>query len=763
LNRRNFNKSLGLGALASLVPSANGKQNNSPHTSGVKAAAVEAVPNVTAQVPSRSAEWPTRTFRRLLIDTHVPDWDDLLTEFDATEYVQTVRGAGFQSLMQYANSHVGLCLWRTKLGQVHKGMRGRDYFGEVMEQCQIHGLNRVAYYSLIYDDWAYQTHPDWRILPEGGYDPILYSRMGTVCINSPYREHALACLRELVSNYVFGGIFPDMTFWPTVCYCPHCTARFWKEEHAEPPRIVDWTDPAWRTFQKARERWMREFAMEVTQTIHQIRPVLVGHQFSTIFEPWQFGVSLEQNDASDFCSGDFYGGATEFSLVCKAYDGLTRTRPFEFMTSRTIGLGDFETTKPFGQALLESTIPAVHSGACLFIDAVKPNGRLNKNAYEFLSQIHAQHDPYEQFLGGDLQADVAIYFDKASMYDPSVNKVPVAIAAPIHTQGGPHLGLPAPAVAEMKLPHREALIGAARILRDAHIPYGVVTNVTLDQLSRYRAIIIPNVLEMTPAQAEVFRDFVRNGGVLYASGPSSLQIVDQPVPKFLLEDVLGVRYVGRLGTSMTYLAPNNDAVAKLIWPQEHASFPGSMVNAKVKEGAEVLATVTLPLSVPDEGYSIGTHLAQIWSNPPANVAGNEPAIVVNSFGKGKAIWVAAPIEMLAGSAASALVRHLLLTTLPGPYKFEADANSIVEVTVYRQEANRRLLVGLLNMQENVPAVAVDATVRVQIPDGCKAKHVLLLPDQKAITFTEVGPYVQFYVPTFDVFAMVLVEYGKPKG
>ena len=146
---------------------------------------------------------------------------------------------------------------------------------------------------------------------------------------------------------------------------------------------------------------MREFALQVTRTIKQTRPILVGHQFSTIFEPWQFGVSLEQNEASDFCSGDFYGGATEFSLVCKAYDGLTRTRPFEFMTSRTIGLGDFETTKPFGQLLLESSIPAVHSGACLFIDAFKSNGRLNPHAYEFLSQINFQHDAYEQYLGGD--------------------------------------------------------------------------------------------------------------------------------------------------------------------------------------------------------------------------------------------------------------------------------------------------------------------------------------------------------------------------
>ncbi len=185
-----------------------------------------------------------------------------------------------------------------------------------------------------------------------------------------------------------------------------------------------------------------------------------------------------------------------------------------------------------------------------------------------------------------------------------------------------------------------------------------------------------------------------------------------------------------------------------------------MVKAESQNGAEVLATVTLPLAVPDEGYAIGAHFAQIWSNPPALVAGKEPAIVVNSFGKGKAIWVAAPIEKLGGSAASALVRHLLQTALPAPYKFEADANPMVEVTVYRQEKEQRLLVGLLNMQEETPAVAVDATVRVKIPDGGKAKRVLRLPDQKEMSFTETGPYAQFHVPAFDVFAMVLVEYRK---
>ena len=91
------------------------------------------------------------------------------------------------------------------------------------------------------------------------------------------------------------------------------------------------------------------------------------------------------------------------------------------------------------------------------------------------------------------------------------------------------------------------MVGWTRILREAHIPFGVVTNINLDQLKNYRAVLLPSVLEMTAEQADQFRKFVEAGGVLYASGPSSLDRFDKNGPRFLLEDVFGVRYTGNRG------------------------------------------------------------------------------------------------------------------------------------------------------------------------------------------------------------------------
>ena len=269
-------------------------------------------------------------YRRLLVDTHVPDWDPrLLAKFDAAEYVRTIAQAGFDlrhAVRQVARGVVPVAeqggsparehararlFWRG-----HEGMppRAASARWPITPSSSISGLSIII--------------PEWRIIPENGIDGILKGRPGVVCPNSPYRERALAELRELVINYDFQGIFLDMTFWPDVCYCPHCTARFRKEHNDEPPRIINWDDPMWRTFQKAREQWLLEFALLVTKTIKDVRPITVNHQFSTVFHDWRRGVPLDIRDACDYVGGDFYGGPTQYSLACKVFYGLSRVQPF---------------------------------------------------------------------------------------------------------------------------------------------------------------------------------------------------------------------------------------------------------------------------------------------------------------------------------------------------------------------------------------------------------------------------------------------------
>jgi hypothetical protein len=731
MDRRTFNKVLTTGAMGLAVPRS----------------FVRAQQSASAGGTAPPTQWPGQVYRRLLVDNHVPDWDPVfLSRFDPVDYVGTIAGAGFQALMQYAIGDAGLCLWRTKIGQMHGGMRGRDYFGEVMDQCKRRGLHRTALFLSIWDNHAYEHHPDWRFQPEEGEDRIMQGRYGYTCPNTPYRDYALALVRELVSNYDFEGIFNDMIIWPGVCYCPYCTARYWKEYNTEPPRIVDWDDPEWRRFQAGRQRWLFEFADEFTKTAKSVRPIHVEHQFATVFHDWRAGVSLRiGTEASDSVGGDFYGGLTQFSLACKAFNGLNRVRPFEFMTSATNNITDFVTMKPLDELRAESLLPTIHSAALLTIDACNPDGTINHNVYELLGKINRERAPYEPFLGGSLMADVAIYYDKESMYDPDEKGVHV-------------VSLFFPELKAPKSPHFDGVSGAARILREGHIPFSVITNATLEQLKDYRAVIVPNVLELTAEQAAQFRSFVDQGGVLYASGPSSLDRFNKTGPRYLLEDVLGMHYKGKLGTQVTYLTPKDDELKKIIWPQNEIIHNGPMIQAEASPGAEVLGTVTLPYVDPETIHVIGSHFAQQICDPPAPTAGTDPGLVINSFGRGKAVWVAAPIEASPHAVNARLILSLLHRVLPRPYHFEVEAHPSVEMTLYHQPENQRLLAGLLNMQQQLPPIPLGATVQVQVPSGRRATRVVRVPDRETIPFEKAGPYVKFRIEPFEVLAMAIVEY-----
>jgi hypothetical protein len=80
------------------------------------------------------------------------------------------------------------------------------------------------------------------------------------------------------------------------------------------------------------------------------------------------------------------------------------------------------------------------------------------------------------------------------------------------------------------------------------------------------------------------------------------------------------------------------------------------------------------------------------------------------------------------------------------------------MTLYHQREKKRMLAGLLNMQQQLPPFPVGATVRVQVPSGRRVTRVVSIPEQKTIPFEKAGPYTQFRLQPFDALAMALVEY-----
>ena len=271
-----------------------------------------------------SAKWYQHVYRRNVIDMHITDWDErFLSQFDARNYVEMLRECQAQSAVVYAHSHVGHCYYPTQVGHIHRGLKGRNILGEVIDLCHANDIAVVVYFSLIFDDWAYRHHPEWRIILANGEGAAEHSRYGVCCPNSPYRDYARAHAEEICRLFDFEGLRFDMTFWPAVCYCAHCQRRFAEEVGGELPRVIHWEDSRWVAFQRKREEWLAEFGAHMTSAVKNIKPhATVEHQASTYPLGWRFGVTARLGPQNDFLQGDFYGDALQGSFVRKLFYNL---------------------------------------------------------------------------------------------------------------------------------------------------------------------------------------------------------------------------------------------------------------------------------------------------------------------------------------------------------------------------------------------------------------------------------------------------------
>ena len=689
-------------------------------------------------------KWYSDCFRRTLVDMHIEEWnDEFLSKFDAQDYMKKIKDAHGQSAMLYANSHVGYTFYPTKTGHQNAALKGRDMMGEMVEECQKQGLHVVMYYSVIYNNWYYEAYPEDRMVDQNGNtscdmppknddrQTFFGRRYGLVCPNAPrYRQFVVDQMVELCEKYPFVGMFPDMTFWPMVCYCPHCQKRYAEEVGGEMPKIVDWNDPKWRQFQKKREEWLADFAHLFSDVLWKHNPgVAVYHQTSSITQPWERGMTMAVLDANDFAGGDFYEGFVEQSAVCKMCYNITANHPFEFMTSVSDpDLRNHTDRRPADTMKLHNFVAIAHNGSFMHIDAIDPVGTLNPRVYEKLGNMYAESMRYEPWLTGEMTQDVAVYFSMTANFDPDVTGPAV---------GG--LGY------STKLPHLQAVLGAMSVITRAHIPCGLISLPNLGQLDRHQALILPEVVSLTQEEKDAIRSYVQGGGKVYASGRTDLQG---------LEDVFGLAFEGQLDDGLSYIRPATDGSAYLA-EDVNATYPMQVNYRQVKAvpgtDTQVLAYITLPYS-PVSSFD---HFASIHSTPPG-ILTQMPALTLHAFGKGQAMWCSAPIESMHRAPQEETFVRLVRSFLQKPLTATADAPEVVEII--RFDTPEYTTVRLVNLQEKHPILPVYQVTAKVLLNGRKLKAAVLLPDESPVETRIEGDYVCVTLPRLDIFAMVRFDW-----
>jgi hypothetical protein len=513
-----------------------------------------------------------------------------------------------------------------------------------------------------------------------------------------------------------------MTFWPGVCRCDSCRARYRDEAGAEIPETVDWTAPAWCAFQAARERWIDDFTGHVTGAMRRAKPgVAVYHNFAIGPVHWPVAVPFSVTEHSDFLGGDLYGDEIEQLVVMKLMSNLSRSRPAEYMTFATIGCEEHVTLKSPEVMRAQVLAAAAESTASMFIEAIDPVGTAADDTYERIGAAFAATPELEPWLGGEPVEDVAVYFSNESKMDFAENGRAVSEVAPAET-----------------FPHLAALRGACRILQRAHVPFGVITRRQLGELDRWRVLVLPNLLRMDAEEVKAIRAYVRGGGRVYASGCTSL-VESRGVRHhdLMLADVFGVHVEAEGPSRAVYAKPATAAAAAWLHPQRFLTAdprPGSpgggLLRLRAEPQVEVLATLTLPYGHPHSGTFADENWASIHSFPPTEDTANA-VLVDHQFGAGRAIYSAFDVEREQRDANDRLFAALIDELLGDERTLRCDAHASVWVSAFRQPGADAIRVALRN---GPPAVVTPATVRLRPPMGSRFVALERLPSGEAVPF-----------------------------
>ena len=664
--------------------------------------------------------WFENDYRRIFMDMHLNDSNpEYLSKLDTDNFVSHLKEANASSVVVKAHSHVGLNYWPCENGIMHSTLKKRnlDYVGEMIEKCHAEGISVIVYFSQIYDNFAYDTHRNWRLRALSGltsYNIPLNkkNRYGLVCPNNPeYRQYCKDILTELCTKYEFEGMFLDMPFWPYPCYCKHCQKKYFKETGKPLPIIQKTNTKAWQEFIHVRQRWMQEFILENTKTIKSINPnISIEHNMAAIGENWSCANVEMNTDASDYAGGDYYGGYLQQSFMCKFYNNITRTKPFSYITSRCDkNLYAHTVSRTRDDLLIHSINALFHNGAFSICDALNPDGTFTESMYNgAIKDVFTITKPLEKYVSGNINSDVALLYSTNCKVNENYIKAPMNIA---------------------------------KTLREHNVAFDVIGSRNLKNL-KSKVLCLAGVYEITDDEFKDIKEYVLNGGNLFIS--------DSFGNNEKLSDFAGIKVQKASDYTYSYIEPKKE-LAKYMrtfdkqspYPVEHSAKEAKVIDDKTK----ILATVTYPYTKRSE-----RDFSAIHSDPPG-IHTDLPAITLVNRGKGKVMWCAMPLEQTEAHHCRQSLCDIILSLMEEQKRvFTSNAPEFVEILSWKKDEENYL--GIVNAQEVTPVYPVD-NIEIKLP--IKYENAKVLSNNANVKLENSSSGTTITIDKLDVFCLVKLE------
>jgi len=485
------------------------------------------------------------------------------------------------------------------------------------------GIRVIVYFNCHWYNKEFgKEHPNWLQIKEDG-KPVdnLYGTGTRFCINNPhFRQWVFQILRDLL-KYEIDGIFYDGAgFGVSTCYCPECKRLFRERTGEEIPPKSDHQHPLWKDLIDFQAESRAKFYSDSNAIIKDVNSEILFYVNANGNWPtWTNGRDnhkiIKHVDILGAEGGFIYGDLNQTSIY---KPGIIAKLLSQQSKGKPVIVFDCAGHKPWSWYSLPETEVALLlaetlAGGANYWVALSPDDCGAKAVKEYNQFIKKNPDT---FFKTESLARIALLWPSASANFYTGSSIPLTDLTEKR---------PAEGIGDISQEFSGFYEGLAR----AQVPFDIIEQENLKDLSNYQLLVLPNVACLSQEAIKGLRDFVKKGGNLVASFETSLyNETGKRKNNFQLSKLFGVDFNKELFGPMNwdYIAP----VAKNNPPLLN-NITGKYLPAP-SYGIKVEPTTGKPYLYFRE------RLKGRYDGIPE--VSSQPFLVLNRFGKGKALYLA---------------------------------------------------------------------------------------------------------------------------
>ena len=426
-------------------------------------------------------------FRQVHLDFHTSEHiEDIGKKFDKKQFQTALKKGHINSITLFSKCHHGWAYHPSKANEIHPHL-DFDLLGAQIQAAHEIGVKTPIYLSAGLDEKMAHRHPEWlvRNLDESTTWAKDFTEPGyhKMCMSSPYLDYLVKQIEEVCKNYDADGIFLDIA-GVQPCYCQNCIAE--REELGLNP--YDENDVL-----KHAETVYKRYAEKTRAAVDKYKPNLPlfhngGHIRQGRRDLVNYNTHLELESLP---TGGW--GYDHFPFSARYCQGLGVD--YLGMTGKFHGSwGEFGGFKHPNALRFEVALAAANGAKCSVGDQLSPSGEMDMVTYDLIGSAYSELEEKEEWLDNvESVADIVIISPEAYVGDLSTGQM-----TKVDDSGS----------------------GVCRIMLEGKYLFDVIDFES--DLSKYKVIILPDVIRTDIDFAKRLREFCDCGGKVLATGKSAL-------------------------------------------------------------------------------------------------------------------------------------------------------------------------------------------------------------------------------------------------